>query len=375
MEKNKMSVRVSYKKQFVFWILLIVVVLAIVEVGLRIYYYDNPNFCSMLQSDAYENLPNDIKNKICLDAINIVWNYYPVEYIQPNQNLYTIHINNDGFRGPEITKDKPYDTYRIFVVGGSTTFGWGSTSDETTIPGYLQQDFDNAHLNYKIQVINAGVGGAYSLVETNYVKNKLLAYHPDMIIVYDGINDLVTSSRGLNHIQITESLTDKLIGLDKKYLSFYKTPQILQLIINGIKSKTQSQTMQILDTISVEQRSTVWKNNWIDICDLGEKDGFDTVVTLQPFLGTGNLTMTKYEYNLFLKINSPATLKSYQLYIDQLDELNNHCKKTADLRSAFDGISGPIFWDQDHTTDEGNKIIAKNLFQMTMSILKQKGIK
>lgn len=369
-----MSVRVSYSKQVAFGILFLLVILAVVEVGLRIYYNNNPNFCEILKSDVYESVSNDLKNKICFDAINIVWNYYPVAFIKPNQNLYTIHIDSDGFRGPQITKDKPDNTYRIFVVGGSTAFGWGSTSDETTISGYLQQDFDNTHLNSKVQVINAGVGGTFSLVEAEYVKNKLLTYHPNMIIVYDGVNDIVTSSRALNQIQINESLTDKLVVLYKEYFTFYKTPQILQLVINDIKSRTQSQVTQILDKSTVTEKATMWKDNWEVICDLGKKEGFDTIITIQPFLGTGNKTLTKHEHDYFLKTSNPVILKSYQSYVDQLDNIKNHCTSTADLRGAFDGISEPVYWDAVHVGDMGNKIIAEKLFELANPVLKQKGI-
>ena len=370
-----MSVRVSYSKQVAFGILFLLSILAVVEVGLRIYYFENPNFCDIKKSDAYTNVSNDLKNGICFDAINIVWNYYPVEYIQPNQNLNTIHINSDGFRGDEITKDKPSDTFRIFVIGGSTTFGWGSTSDKTTISGFLQQDFDNAHLNSKVQVINAGVGGTASIEEIEYVKNKLLGYNPDLIIVYDGYNDLITSSRALNQIQTNESLTDKLIVFDKTYLSFYKTPQILQLIVNDIKSRGQSQVTQVLDTMPVQEKANDWKDRWEKICELGKKEGFDTIVTIQPFLGTGNKTLTKYEQDYFLRTSNPIILKSYQSYADTLGELQNHCTGTADLRGAFDGVSDSTYWDYAHTTDAGNKMISAKLFELAMPILKQKGIK
>ncbi len=45
------------------------------------------------------------------------------------------NLNSLGFRGSEFSEIKPPDTYRIFMVGGSTMFGSGATSDETTIPG------------------------------------------------------------------------------------------------------------------------------------------------------------------------------------------------------------------------------------------------
>jgi len=49
-----------------------------------------------------------------------------------------ININSLGFRGDEFSKIKPDRTYRIFMVGSSPMFGYGATSDETTIPGFMQ---------------------------------------------------------------------------------------------------------------------------------------------------------------------------------------------------------------------------------------------
>ena len=50
----------------------------------------------------------------------------------------TVNINSLGFRGDEFSKIKPDRTYRILILGGSPMFGYGSTSDYTTIPGFMQ---------------------------------------------------------------------------------------------------------------------------------------------------------------------------------------------------------------------------------------------
>ena len=55
-----------------------------------------------------------------------------------NSETDTISINSLGFRGDEFSKIKPDRTYRIFMVGSSPMFGYGATSDETTIPGFMQ---------------------------------------------------------------------------------------------------------------------------------------------------------------------------------------------------------------------------------------------
>ncbi len=107
----------------------------------------------------------------------------------PNQDFQTMNINSHGFRGTEIGIEKPENTYRIFGVGGSTMMGSGSLSDVTTITGFLQNEFDKQTLQYDVEVINAGLSGAWSHTEINLIKTKLLKFNPDLFIIYDGWND------------------------------------------------------------------------------------------------------------------------------------------------------------------------------------------
>ena len=103
-------------------------------------------------------------------------------------------------RGSDITQNKPVDTFRIFVIGGSTVYGSGSTSDTTTIPGFLQQFFDNSEINKKIEVINAGIEGSTSVEEVYRIKNDLIHFDPDIVVIYHGTNDAhLTWDRYTNH--------------------------------------------------------------------------------------------------------------------------------------------------------------------------------
>ena len=108
----------------------------------------------------------------------------------PDQYFQTININSHGFRGAEFSQIKSDDTYRIFIVGGSTAFGTGSTSDSTTIPGFLQDKFDTNPLPKKIEVINAGISGLFSGTEVGLIKQQILDFEPDMLVIYDGWNDV-----------------------------------------------------------------------------------------------------------------------------------------------------------------------------------------
>ena len=52
-------------------------------------------------------------------------------------------------------------------------------------------------LVFKIEVINAGINGAWSGTETAMIKDKLVEFTPDLLLVYDGWNDHSRKEMGL----------------------------------------------------------------------------------------------------------------------------------------------------------------------------------
>jgi len=181
-----MSVQVSYKKQAVMGIFGIIIILLAIEVISNVWWVSQIN-CEFEDSEIFKNMSQEKKNQLCMDLYQIRTSG---DEIIPNQSSSTININNNGFRGPEFSITKESDTFRIIMLGGSTMFGTGATSDMTTIPGYLQSSFNENQLDYKIEIINAGIQGADSNTELKLIENKLLQFSPDMIIIYDGWNDL-----------------------------------------------------------------------------------------------------------------------------------------------------------------------------------------
>ena len=74
----------------------------------------------------------------------------------------TIHINNLGFRGPDMARDKG-DAFRIVALGESQTFGPTLRDGEKPWPELLQDLFDqHASCGRKIEVINARNRGLYA---------------------------------------------------------------------------------------------------------------------------------------------------------------------------------------------------------------------
>ena len=130
-----MPVQVSYKKQFLFGIMYVALVLVIIEGFVNFWWYFL-NTCSFENNEIFANLDDETKRELCIESIALQQGDIRVSKFEGK----TVTINSEGFRGPEITKSKPDNTFRIFTVGGSTTIGAG-VLDHQTYPFYLQEKF------------------------------------------------------------------------------------------------------------------------------------------------------------------------------------------------------------------------------------------
>jgi len=96
-------------------------------------------------------------------------------------------VNELGFRGEAFAATKAPHTYRVFCLGGSTT--WNG------YPAYLEQALsdDFAAEGLKLEVINAG-NQCWTTLESliNFI-TRCLPLEPDAIVVYHAINDVVFS--------------------------------------------------------------------------------------------------------------------------------------------------------------------------------------
>jgi len=364
-----MPVRVSYTKQFLVFILFLLVTLSVIE-GLA-YAYDgfSPTKCKRFDS-------SHSFRQVCLDNSNLIYHKDPLANAmtwEPNQHMQTININNEGFRGLEIQREKSEDTYRIIMVGGSTTFGYGASLDQNTIPVHLQEKFNQVNLEKKVEVINAGIHGYNSNDELTLVKNKLVHYDPDLVIIFDGSNDIFRPYNGTLNIY---DLGD--IGyIYRKYFQFYKSLDVINNIINEPKDPIiwESWRTHILreEKIAVEDRAEIWKNNMLKICEVGNQNGFKTLILLQPFLGTGDRSLTQFETKLFNRNVAnpyPNALIQYSFFADNINNLENSCTGAFDLRNGFDKVKqGEVYFDHWHNWQKYNGVIADEIFDLALPLV------
>jgi len=324
-----MSVQVSYKKQIILGIMLLIVLLVVIELVVNVWLY---NFyrCEFEDAGIFKDVDPETKRKLCLENIGLKYTgridqAKGTTGLPQDLDKTLLYINSLGFRSPEFTELKPDNIIRIFAIGGSTTFGSG-VLDNQTYPYYLQKIYDEKNLDFEVEIINVGWPGMWSHTEADLIKKQLVNFEPDLFIVFDGFNDLVHQIAG-----------------------------------NSAASPS------------------LWKERWAEICGMGEQYGYATFITIQPTVGTGKKILTEQEMESYLEFRGVAKdiqkhgieafLKPYPLYLEKLDELENKCDLTADLSGIYDHIQGTIYFDSEHIIPKGNQILAEKLYKLSLPLV------
>ena len=106
------------------------------------------------------------------------------------------------------------------------------------------------------------------------------------------------------------------------------------------------------------------------MCELGKKEGFSMVVSVQPMLGSSTKILSPSET---IRVNEKdflsGRLQTLDGMVEVLDDLDRHCTKTIDLTNVFDNVNEPIYLDGAHLYDSGNKIVAEKMFEEIIPII------
>ena len=93
------------------------------------------------------------------------------------------------FNDQSFAKNKPANTYRVFCLGGSTTYG-RPYAHQTSISGWMQELLPRVDRDVNWEVINAG-GVSYASYRVATVMEELAQYEPDLFVVYSGHNEFL----------------------------------------------------------------------------------------------------------------------------------------------------------------------------------------
>jgi len=114
-----------------------------------------------------------------------------VEQTDPNGRTIMVTARNrlQFFNKQQFASKKPAGTYRIFCMGGSTTFG-RPYDDMTSFCGWLRAMLPKADPSLRWELVNAG-GVSYASYRVAVLMEELIGYEPDLFIIYSGHNEFL----------------------------------------------------------------------------------------------------------------------------------------------------------------------------------------
>ena len=124
---------------------------------------------------------------------NAIW----IDPINKKKIPFHVKSNALGFRMKReldvstMYRKKP-DEKVVLIFGGSAVYGFGNTSNDTTIAGYMQKFLNRKQNRYHYTVFNVGNGGWVSFQEYLGFVLYGLNLDPDWVVVMDGRNDIFT---------------------------------------------------------------------------------------------------------------------------------------------------------------------------------------
>ncbi len=268
--------------------------------------------------------------------------------------------NYRGYRGEVIGKKGPNE-FRIFVLGGSTAFGYGVGPDES-IPAHLEGIVQNRiSSEYKtVRVINLAYNNESAICFADTLKYYDYL-EPDAVIFYSGYNDNPTMTlyrkpkdcfrnqswvfRTVGYLPILP-----LVAKERYYILRYGS------VGDGYR-KAHARQSKIKRPKPDEQRARIRYKNLINetiykLVIMGK----GAIFTTQPYLSKGS-----YHFNLQKELAWLFKLQYHDIEHFRYVNLGDIFTQGKLKEYAYDGM---------HLTKEGNEAIAYELLEPTLWMIK-----
>lgn len=270
----------------------------------------------------------------------------------------------------EITRPKPPGTFRIFIVGGSTAYGSGASSQDKTIGSYLNSILEKElapATKYNYEVFTLATPSWASTQERIIIENRLLDLQPDLVISFSGNNDVHWGSLGRNVLWFrTYQEEFNWHVLDWASKEFQRKP-MTDIVTNESHPIAPS---LVAERLVRNVRMSAFALSLTNV---------RYVYCLQPTLALTKKPLDEAEHhNLVTLATIDHTItgsnyfsQCYGLMDSQLSAIKLDNFVYVNLTDVFDTQKTPdrLFLDCYHFGDKGNAMIARGLFDRLQKIL------
>lgn len=194
-------------------------------------------------------------------------------------------INSAGFRDYEYAETKTAETYRIVVVGDSTTAGNGVQDLDKTYTKQLEKLLNtNNTAGIRYEVLNMGVGGYHTMQEIETLRVKGLKYNPDLVLVTFSLNDFNLHSDGGLHRKLLEQTRRSTRNtVNDLYSGLLKLSRLAFIIHHRLNASERAHDDLYIKNILKEQ--TTVSAGFSLLSELQQRHGFSALVVILPAFG------------------------------------------------------------------------------------------
>ncbi|MHC4706724.1 MAG: SGNH/GDSL hydrolase family protein [Planctomycetota bacterium] len=191
-------------------------------------------------------------------------------------------INSAGFRDREYDEAKTEGTYRIIVLGDSTTAGNGVRDLDKTYTKLLEKRLNaDAHPGRRFQVLNMGVGGYHTMQEVETLRAKGMQYEPDLVLLTFCMNDFDLHADGGVHRKLSRMKQYSFQDTDTTlYNSVLRRSRLAFILHHRLKSP-RSEYEQWYANDVLDGESPVAAGLKL-LSELQQKHGFPALVLILP---------------------------------------------------------------------------------------------
>ena len=283
-------------------------------------------------------------------------------------------INSLGFRGHKISKKKPDKYLRVIALGGSTTFGVGSSENKYTYPSLLENQLNKNHElpNITFEVINAGVPGSRSINILKLFSNQILKMKADIVLIYSGWNDWNEFyNRGPAFFGYDSTFYRLNLNLSQISILYSKLRNVFFSYQSRIKIVDYEE--RALKVLNQNYFLKPYKKNIVNLIKLCRENHIRPLLILQPPSLTDFTVLDEKKFLLKDPYFSEE-IKILPIVRNRLMETQKSISQEndvpiIDINYMFDAFKNgdSLYFDTIHFNDKGNQIIAEGIANWILS--------
>ncbi len=283
----------------------------------------------------------------------------------PHRSKY-YNINSLGFRGGELRARKK-NTFCVAVLGGSTVFG-SSQADDQTIPYFLERGLQKSHPELDVQVCNLGIEGYTIQREIALAKLLRDRVKPDLVIFYDGWNDMSMAYHiDYKDLSVFEGEDETFFAKKQGEKSL---PEAIIDMSSRIWRRVSGPAWWSAKKPDLAGREKLFHEGYLRyLRQAGEyfaNSSIPVLFVIQPTLATRK-NRAGAEKNIAdsSEYHFPGRMGFVCRCVSALRETDEFKRGTlCDASGVFDRSSGEFFRDAAHINEAGNRIVAAHLSEI-----------